>query len=239
MPSPRIHPKSRRPLIEPGLWLSRPLRRAHRLFRDFPAGDYRNILDLGAHQGSFTDLVLPYFKPDRVWMVEADPEYSAALGARYAANPVVSVVSCAISNAAGHVELRINSHRDSSSILPIEAVSEKTFGLTMTETATVKVPACSLDELFARERIDLINLMKVDIQGAERLMVEGGASALARVELLYIELSYERFYAGAPLAHEMEDLLWQRGFRLRSLHESRLGATGALAYTNALFLRAS
>ncbi len=234
---PRVQPKNRRALSEPSLLFSRPLRRAHRLFHDFPAGDYRYILDVGAHQGSFTDLALPYFKPDHVWMVEADPDYSAALKVRYAATPAVTVLPCAILNASGHVELRVNSHRDSSSILPIESISEKTFGLTMTETATVNVPACTLDELFERERITRIDLMKVDIQGAERLMIEGGTKALARVELLYIELSYERFYAGAPLAHEMEDLLWQRGFRLRSLHESRLGANGALAYTNALFLR--
>ncbi len=238
MGSFRMQPEKRRALTEPGLLFSRPLRRAHRLFRGFPAGEYRNILDLGAHEGSFTDLVLPYFKPDRIWLVEADPDYSAVLQARYAANPAVTVIPCAISNASGHVELRINSHRDSSSILPIESVSEKTFGLKMTEMATVKVPACTLDELFERERITRIDLMKVDIQGAERLMIEGGVQALACVELLYIELSYERFYAGAPLAHEMEDLLAQHGFRLRSLHESRLGSNGALAYTNALFLRA-
>ena len=239
MPPPRIHPATRRPLAEPGLWFSRPLRRAHRLFHGFPAGEYRNILDIGAHQGSFTDLALPYFKPDHLWMVEADPECSAALQDRYASNPAVTVLPCAISNATGHVELRVNSHRDSSSILPIESISEKTFGLKMTEMATIQVPAFTLDELFERESITRIDLMKVDIQGAERLMIEGGAKALARVDLLYIELSYERFYVGAPLAYEMEDLLWQRGFRLRSLHESRLGANGALAYTNALFLRTS
>ena len=79
--------------------------------------------------------------------------------------------------------------------------------------------------------------MKVDIQGAERLMIEGGEAALTTLGLLYIELSYERFYSGAPLAHEIESLLWERGFRLRSLHESRLGKNGALAYTNALFMR--
>jgi FkbM family methyltransferase len=190
MPTPRLDPARRSLLTEPGLLFSRPLRRAHRLFRDFPPGDYRQILDVGAHQGSFTDLALPYFKPERVWMVEADPEYAAALGARYAANSAVTVLPCAISNASGHVELRINSHRDSSSILPIESVSEQTFGMKMTETATVKVPACTLDGLFERERIARIDLMKVDIQGAERLMIEGGAQALAKVELLYIELSY-------------------------------------------------
>lgn len=192
---------------------------------------------MGAHQGSFTDLAIPYFLPERLWLVEADPEFSAALKTKYADVAAVTVVPGAISNASGHVKLRINSHRDSSSILPIESISPKTFGINMTETALVEVPAWTLDDLFERERITHVDLMKVDIQGAERLMIEGGEAALSKVDLLYIELSYERFYAGAPLAHEIEELLWHRGFRLRSLHESQMGLNGALAYTNALFLR--
>lgn len=239
MPSPRFSPARRSVLSEPSIFLSRPLRRAHRLFRNFPPGDYRTVLDVGAHQGSFSDLVIPYFRPDRLWLVEADPEYGAALQKKYADNPKVTVIPCAISNLSGHVKLRINSHRDSSSILAIEPISQSTFGIQMAETGMVEVPARTLDELFERERIAHVDLMKVDIQGAERLMIEGGAAALARVDLLYIELSFERFYTGAPLAHEIEALLWEHGFRLRSLHESRLGANGALGYTNALFLRPS
>ncbi len=239
MPEPRVHPQRRKFLREPSIFLSRPLRRAHRLFRNFPPGDYRTVLDVGAHQGSFTDLAIPYFAPEKIWLVEADPEYSAALKAKYSDNPAVTVIPCAISNLSGHVKLRINSHRDSSSILPMESISQRTFGIKMAETGTVEVPAWTLDELFEREKISHVDLMKVDIQGAERLMIESGETALARVDLLYIELSFERFYAGAPLAHEIEALLWERGFRLRSLHESRLGANGALGYTNALFLRVS
>jgi FkbM family methyltransferase len=237
MPEPRFHPKQRKFWREPSIVLSRPLRRAHRLFRSFPPGNYRTVLDVGAHQGSFTDLAIPYFAPERIWLVEADPEYGAVLKQKYSTQPEVTVIPCAISNLSGHVKLRINSHRDSSSILPMESISQKTFGLKMSETGTVDVPAWTLDELFEREKISHVDLMKVDIQGAERLMIEGGESALAKVDLLYIELSFERFYAGAPLAHEIEGMLWERGFRLRSLHESRLGSNGALGYTNALFLR--
>ena len=80
----------------------------------------------------------------------------------------------------GQVELRINSHRDSSSILPMESISQKTFGIKMAETGTVDVPASTLDELFEREKISHIDLMKVDIQGAERLMIEGAEAALAK-----------------------------------------------------------
>lgn len=237
VPAPRINPARRSAFREPAILLSRPLRRAHRLFRKFPPGAYQTIVDVGAHQGSFTDLAISYFSPKRVWSVEADPEYAAALKQKYADQSMVSVVPCAISNLSGRVKLRINAHRDSSSILPVDEISQRTFGIAMNETGMVEVPAWTLDELFQREQIAHVDLMKVDIQGAERMMIEGGESALSKVDLLYIELSFEHFYAGAPLAHEIEALLWDRGFRLRSLHESRLGKNGALAYTNALFVR--
>src|SRR5262249_23933099 len=98
VPTPRIFPGQRNACRAPAILFSRPLRRAHRLFRNFPAGEYRTIVDLGAHQGSFTDLAVPYFSPERLWLVEADPEYADALKRKYAGNSTIAVVPCAVSN---------------------------------------------------------------------------------------------------------------------------------------------
>ena len=54
------------------------LRRAHRLFRSFPACPYETFLDVGAYEGEFTDSLLAYFTPQHVWLVEADPDQAAA-----------------------------------------------------------------------------------------------------------------------------------------------------------------
>lgn len=220
-----------------GLQRSKVGRRAFRLFRTWPALGYDTVVDLGAHQGEFTDAARIVLAPRRCVLIEADPELARDLERRYGAQPGCEVVHAAVTDRAGPVELRINAHRDSSSILPITPAAERQFERDMREVARVEVPGRTLDEVFEALGLAAVALLKVDIQGAERRMIAGGGEALRRVRALYIEVSFEEFYEGSADFHELDGLLRELGFKLRSLHEERLGADGALAYANALYVR--
>lgn len=212
-------------------------RQAFRLFKTFPALDYDTIVDVGAHIGEFADSVRRVMDPRRIVMVEADPELAASLEKSYANTPGCEVVLAAITDRNGPVQLRINSHRDSTSLLAITPEAEAQFQREMREVRQVEVPGMTLDELFDVHKLDRVALLKVDIQGAERQMIAGGAKALARVESLYIEVNFEEYYEGSAVFHELDALLREQGFKVRSFHESRLGSDGCMAYTNALYLR--
>jgi FkbM family methyltransferase len=194
-------------------------------------------MDVGAFRGSFTDAALLYWQPARVWLIEAQPDCAAALRAKYASNPVCRVVHSAVAAANGQVELRINESPDSSSILPILPESTALYGKPLGETRRLLVPGKTLDTLFAAEGIESVDLMKVDIQGAEKQLIEGGRNALQRVHQLYIEVVFDVQYAGSAVFSEVEELLRELGFKVRGFSQGRLGADGALAYTDALFIR--
>ncbi len=215
----------------------RNLRKAHRLFRTFPVAKYDSIMDIGAHRGEFALRAGAYFEPSRIWLVEADPSMAELLRRDYSGRAGWTIVHSAVSDTSGEIELRINEHRESSSILPIEGISARTFGKEMKEVNKVTVPALSLDDLFDRYDVPDIDLMKVDIQGAEKLLIEGGRNALGKVRSIYLEVNFERFYSGAPLFAEIDGALRNCGFKLRSFHETRLGSDGSLAYANALYIR--
>lgn len=215
----------------------RNLRKAHRLFRSFPVAKYDSIMDIGAHKGEFALRSGAYFEPSRIWLVEADPSMVGMLRRDFSDKPGWSIIHAAVSDATGEIELRVNEHRESSSILPIEEISSRTFGKEMKEVSKVAVPALSLDDLFERYDIQNVDLMKVDIQGAERLLIEGGGKALGKTRSIYLEVNFERFYTGAPVFAETDGMLRAAGFRLRSFHENRLGSDGALAYANALYIK--
>jgi FkbM family methyltransferase len=219
------------------LLLNQNKRRDHRQFSKFPPIDYQRVLDVGAHRGEFTDGVLRYFRPQRVWLVEADPRLAEALRAKYVRQPQCRIVHAAISEASGTTDFRINVHSDSSSLLPISPISGKLFRRDMQEVQIVQVPACSLDDLFQREAIDRVDLMKVDIQGAERLLIRGGVAALQRVRCIYIEVLFEEFYHGCALFGEIQALLIAAGFKLQLLQDFRRSAEGYLLYANALYRR--
>jgi FkbM family methyltransferase len=213
------------------------LRRAHRLFRSFPACPYETFLDVGAYAGEFTDSLLTRFDPRQVWLVEADPEQAAQLQRKYAGDSRCQVVPAAVTDRTGVAEFRVNEHRPSSSVVPIAAGTAELFHKSMAEARVVRVPALSLDDLFAQHQLPVIDLMKVDIQGAERLLVAGGARALTQVRQLFMEVWFEECYHGAALFPELHQLLAPLGFKLRSFHEFRKGPDGNLVYTNALYVQ--
>ena len=197
---------------------------------------YRAILDVGAHKGGFSAAAQAYFQAEKTWLIEADPDLAKELQARFPA-PLFKVIAGAVTNRSGTVSLKINSHRDSSSLLRINPESQQIFNLEMKEVGEVEVPAFTLDELFQRENIQSVDLMKVDIQGAEKLMLMGANEALKKIKTIYIEVLFEPLYEGCAEFGELDQLLQKGGFKLRSFHETRPGSDGALAYANALYLQ--
>jgi FkbM family methyltransferase len=215
----------------------RDLHRDHRFFRKFPAGDYRVVLDVGAHTGDFARRVSRYFQPDTICMVEADPELAAALTQKFTAVPGCKVVAAAMSDRIGEIEFRDNEHRASSSLLPASPQLRALFHRSFDEVAVVKVPAITLDELFVRERWTQVDLMKVDIQGGERALLAGGGSTLTRVRVIYIEVLFQQLYENCALFCELHEKLTRDGFHLQFLDDFRPSQEGDLIYGNACYRR--
>ena len=112
-----------------------------------------------------------------------------------------------------------------------------TFAKDLSEEKTITVRGVSLDDLFARESIGAVDLMKVDIQGAERLLIQGGQHALRTVSVLSMEVLFEPLYQGCSLFGELHELLRALGFHLHGFHGWRRGPQGFLLYADAVFVR--
>ncbi|MBI1840938.1 MAG: FkbM family methyltransferase [Verrucomicrobia bacterium] len=228
------------PLWRQGIALiRRPYRRAHRQFRGLPPKPIRTVMDIGAHKGEFTDLALDYFQPAKVWMVEAIPDLAANLSSRYSNRPQCAVIHAAITAQSGDVTFRVNSHLASSSLLPVAPAAAECVGKKFEEERRITVPGLSLDDLFTERRIDSMDLMKVDIQGAERFLIQGGQQALRRVSILSMEVLFERLYEGCALFGELHAALIPLGFHLFGFHGWRRGPGGFLLYADAIFTRRS
>jgi hypothetical protein len=78
-------------------------------------------------------------------------------------------------------------------------------------------------------------LLKLDLQGAERLVLSGGAEVLKRVRVIYTEVFFEQLYSGAWLFWEMNEFLSGRGFKLCGLSNIVHAADGDLVQANATF----
>lgn len=76
---------------------------------------------------------------------------------------------------------------------------------------TGKVQTFTLDEIFEREWLTKIDLLWVDIQGAENLMIKGGPVALSHTRYLFMEIEKVELYEGEGLRDDLVSMLpgWQ------------------------------
>ncbi len=153
--------------------------------------DARVFVDVGANQGLFT-LVAAARNPDlRVFAFEPNPNVHELLLDNLAANHLmerVTVSALAVSDEPGTVEFRIPESRYAA-VAAIDAVSRSRSG-TLIEVATVR-----LDDLLGGEAVDVV---KVDVEGAESMVLRGAQQTLRRTRAAVIlEVLEPHDYAGA------------------------------------------
>src|SRR5687767_2371174 len=210
-------------------------RRAFRNLRHLPRHNYRHVIDAGANRGSFIDALLLLHRPERVVLVEAIPELAEGLRTRYAGDPRFTVVAAALSDRNGEAQFEINHSEASSSLLPIDPRNSEWFARDMSVTRSIRVPTMTLPELMGREELETVDLLKLDLQGAERLVLSGGAEVLDRVEVIYTEIFFEQLYTGAWLFWDTNEFLSHRGFKLCGLSNIVHAPDGDLVQANATF----
>ncbi|MEY2488539.1 MAG: hypothetical protein QOC70_481 [Verrucomicrobiota bacterium] len=210
-------------------------RRAYRNLRHLPRLEYRFVIDGGANRGSFTDAFLQLHRPERLVLVEAIPDLAEKLRARYAGRPGISIVSAALSDRNGEAQFEINRSEASSSLLPIDPRNSEWFSRDLRVARTVQVPTMTLAALMEEQGLQTVDLLKLDLQGAERLVLTGGEAVLERVRVIYTEIFFEQLYAGAWLFWEMNEFLAGRGFKLCGLSNIVHASDGDLVQANATF----
>ena len=177
------------------------------------------ILHLGAHLGMEAPAYAEHGKP--VLWVEAMPDIFTKLQGRLSGFPSQRALCALLGNADGQettFKVSNNSSGASSSIFDFGAYGggEKTLwpelGLKMVDQITL--PMVRLDTLLARAAIDpaSYDYWVVDLQGAEKLALEGGPNALRSCNALLVEVSTTEVYQRGVLWPELSAWLGEQGF---------------------------
>lgn len=81
-----------------------------------------------------------------------------------------------------------------------------------------EVEAGCLDQLFGENSdIDAINIIKLDVQGAELDVLSGGGQFLKKTKLLTVEQSIRSPYSGGSKYYEVDEFLRMHGFEILDL----------------------
>jgi FkbM family methyltransferase len=169
-------------------------------------------------------------------LIEPQPDRIESMKARFPADRF-SFAWAAVSSEESSIEMDILNWDYSSSILPVRRdIPSVTQMIDLSVRERIRVQASTLDNLCRAHRFEEpIDLLKIDVQGAESLVLAGATETLRRTRLLWMELSLQPLYEGAETIESMIRLCRERNFILRNIEDGFSGSDGELLQVDALF----
>ena len=178
------------------------------------------VFDIGAAVGDTALLIAQAFPRATLFCFEPLPESFARMRKRMSSlGDRVRCFPFGLYNRNGDITLHVASAADSSSILPLELAGKKYSALGIREIGRIRLQVRTLDDVAEEIGCDVIDFMKIDVEGVEREVLEGGKHTLARaVRNLYIEIE--------PLRRGVHSPDYLRVFAY--LHDAGFSLVGAL-----------
>jgi FkbM family methyltransferase len=185
---------------------------------------------VGGYLGSEVPQILRKYPNARVDIFECSPKYLPKLTSRFKSDPRVTVIGRGVSNKPGEATFYETSLVGTGSLLKVGDLGNQIYGLENTDSYRVQI--CSIDSEYLRLG-GTIDVLQIDVQGAELLVLEGAKEMIFRTKAVFLEVSMEaELYANSATWSELTDFLISRGFQPQLLGNDTNG-TG-----NALFIRA-
>lgn len=175
-----------------------PLKHEEQYWKQYLNGG-RTFIDIGAHVGTWTINLARYF--DKVISFEPDPRARVSLMKNLELNNIknVEVIPKAVSNKTGTIQFNLFFNPATNTMM-----NPTMMGRTDLPIGQQTVETISIDEFVKSRDINDIDFIKIDAEGAELLIVEGGVQMFqTQAPDFFIEmhgLFYERLRALLPFA---------------------------------------
>jgi FkbM family methyltransferase len=208
---------------------------AWRQFSWIPPRNVAVLVDVGAHDGLFAQRAALYFDLSRVILVEPLPDNAAVL--RGLQLPGVKVIEAALSNMNSRAAFVVSKTAQASSLLPLNPAMSEAYSLDMSDERKIDVQVTTLDDLCMSENITHIDLLKIDVQGAEKLLLQGATTSLTFTRYIQVEALFVEHYHGCALFCELDELLRDAGFSLCRLSDFLQDSKGRLLQADAVYCK--
>ncbi len=199
--------------------------------------DAQTVVEVGAADGRDAEEYAKLFPQARILAVEPVPESYAKLALRTNRVDRLTAVNAALAAHAGRADFHVGRWTDASSLLPTKATGSSYDEYTAS-CQTIEVDTTTLDALCKRHAISDIDLLKMDVQGAEMGILSAAGELLHRraIRAIYTEVQFTQFYEGASRFHDIAHFLTQHDFRLHNLYHLIHDHRGQLLWGDAIFL---
>lgn len=179
-----------------------------KLRADYPDWKPRGIVDVGANIGGWTTGVQAVFPGVPTLMVEASTTHNKELEETKQKFPnVVDYKIAVLSSSDGETIdfYSMNGGGTGNSMFVEQSHHYK-------DIKPDKRTTSKLDTLVKKSHLDHIDYIKLDVQGAEFVVLSGAAETLSKATFVQLEVSVIEYNKGGSCWHEIDELLRQSGF---------------------------
>jgi FkbM family methyltransferase len=169
------------------------------------------VLDIGGNIGQFSKTMRFILPEAQIYAFEPLPSCYKLMTKLMQGDTKYLGYNCGLGEKSETLNITENSHAPSSSFLPLAEKHKEAFPYTA-EQKQIQVPVRRLDELASELNLGKNILIKVDVQGFEDKVVDGGLDTFARAKILIMELSYQELYINQPLFNDIYQKLAKLGF---------------------------
>lgn len=192
--------------------------------------EIRHWCIVGGYLGLEVPRLLKTYPNLRVDIFECSTRYLTTLNKKFQRSERITVIAKAVSSETKRVKFHETSLLGSGSVLKLGNKHRELFGSESAESFWVE--AVCLDDFYKDSDIN-IDVLQIDVQGAEKMVLQGASKVLSTTKAVFLEVSgVENLYQDAVVQRDLYDLLTNWGFVLVLLGNDP-NRTG-----NALFVRA-
>ncbi len=208
------------------------------LLRNCPVN---TVFDVGANVGLTTGQYRQLFPEARIYGFEPFPATLDIYRQAHRDDPAVVPVGSGLADTVGERTFNVNQVNETSSLFNAspEVAQYSQLGTWFAPVTTCTVSVTTLDAFTREHAIPEIQVLKLDVQGAELAALRGGVENLRRrsIALIYAEIAFVPFYEGQPLFWDLAAFLNGFGYRLHNFYHLHNAPDGQLAGGDAIWVR--
>jgi FkbM family methyltransferase len=181
-----------------------------------------SFIDVGAHKGIYTDLILRNFKVKKVFMFEPQKNIFNFIKKKYKKFRNIKVLNNAISNNEKMKNIYINHHDLTSSLTKLNKnnlylkIKSKLFGGNIDKMIShfYKVKTKRLSNIIKKEKLKKVDLLKIDTEGHELNVLIGLEKKIKIVNTILIEFHTDSIYLNYD-SRKIHNYLLNKNFILK------------------------
>ncbi len=186
-----------------------------------PADRELILFDIGANLGQTSLEFANSFAKSLIYSFEPDPSTFLELGKQTKAYPNIKTYNIGFGGKNGKVQMNVNKGSGGNSILSVsEKINDFAGGDWTERIGETEVELCTLNSFCEALKIGQIDLVKIDTQGYEINILEGGSKILTPTytKAVYIEVLFVELYKEQAYFIDVFKILSERGYRLVGIY---------------------